>query len=85
MSGWERAVDAQDRIVAGVRAVLDQTEATCPVLFTGHGAVGTLLMCFLLNVPISRHHDQKRGGCWYRFEKDRLQTRSGDALRWTEV
>jgi len=83
--GWERAIDAQMRIVTGVRAVLRSVKEDAPVLFTGHGAVGTLLMCHLMGAPISRAHDQKRGGSWYRFEKDWLTLQTGSSLAWTEL
>lgn len=83
--GWERAIDAQTRIVSGVREAFSDLSHDDPVLFTGHGAVGTLLMCHLMNVPISRSHDQKRGGCWYRFERDWLTSRAGRDLNWTEL
>lgn len=83
--GWERAVDAQHRVVEGVRDVLSSLEYSLPVLFAGHGAAGTLLMCHLMGCPISRTHDQKRGGCWYRFEKDWLTTQSARNLGWIEV
>ncbi len=59
--GWERAVDAQARIVREARAAL----AAAPegdVLFVGHGGVGTLLFCHLAGLPIDRYHDQPAGG-----------------------
>lgn len=64
--GWERAVDAQARIVGAVAGAL--AEAREPVLFVGHGGVGTLLLCYLAGYPISRAHDQPPtgGGCWFR-------------------
>ncbi|MBG6144403.1 broad specificity phosphatase PhoE [Labrenzia sp. EL_159] len=83
--GWERAEDAQNRIVGGIRDVLSGVARNIPVLFTGHGAAGTLLMCHLMGRPISRAYDQKRGGCWYRFEKDWLSTQTGSDLSWIEV
>lgn len=83
--GWERAVDAQDRIVTGVRSALRHVPEEDPVLFVGHGAVGTLLMCHLMATPISRAHDQARGGSWYRFDKDWLMTQTGRNLAWTEL
>ncbi|WP_299476552.1 histidine phosphatase family protein [uncultured Roseibium sp.] len=83
--GWERAIDAQHRIVGGIQAVLSGIDPDLPVLFTGHGAAGTLLMCHLMGVSISRSHDQTRGGSWYRFEKDWLTTGAGQDLRWIEV
>lgn len=54
--GWERAIDAQLRIVQAVRAALKDSD--CPTLFVGHGGVGTLLKCHLINQAISRDHDQ---------------------------
>jgi broad specificity phosphatase PhoE len=59
--GWERAVDAQARIVREMEAVLAQPQRG-DVLVVGHGAVGTLLFCHYSNIPISRAHDQPAGG-----------------------
>ncbi len=58
--GWERAIDAQARIVAAVRAIAAERRGA--ILFTGHGAVGTLLKCHLKGLPISRNEDQPPGG-----------------------
>jgi broad specificity phosphatase PhoE len=60
--GWERAVDAQARIVAAVTAALQDWPADSPLAFVGHGGVGTLLKCWLGRFPISRSQDQKGGG-----------------------
>ena len=62
--GWERAIDAQARIVAEVEAVL-ACEATGDILCVGHGAVGTLLYCHYANLAIDRAHDQPPGGGHY--------------------
>lgn len=62
--GWERAADAQARIVREVEAVLARA-ASGDVLFVGHGAVGTLLYCHFARCPISRQHDQPGGGGHY--------------------
>jgi broad specificity phosphatase PhoE len=59
--GWERAVDAQARIVSGVQAVLREAPEG-NVAFVGHGGVGTLLYCHLAGEPISRSRDQGPGG-----------------------
>ncbi|MEM8841414.1 MAG: histidine phosphatase family protein [Pseudomonadota bacterium] len=59
--GWERARDAQARIVAEVEVALEDHGAG-DVLFVGHGGVGTLLYCALAALPISRDHDQGPGG-----------------------
>lgn len=60
--GWERAIDAQQRIVAAVARVLDGPGDDGPICFCGHGAVGTLLYCHLAGEPISRKRDQPAGG-----------------------
>lgn len=59
--GWERAVDAQARIVGEVGSVLAE-HADGDVVFVGHGAVGTLLWCHLAGEPIDRRFDQPAGG-----------------------
>ncbi len=60
--GWERAVDAQARIVSAVSSVLDAHDSSKPIAFVGHGGVGTLLKCHLAGQPIARIHDQPGGG-----------------------
>lgn len=59
--GWERAVDAQARILGEVETALG-FHSDGDVLFVGHGGVGTLLYCALAALPISRDHDQGPGG-----------------------
>lgn len=65
--GWERAIDAQARIVSSVRAALHGHDASKPVAFIGHGGVGTLLKCQLKAVPIDRVEDQRGGGNLFAF------------------
>lgn len=60
--GWERAVDAQARIVRAFADVVSGHGTSGDLLLVGHGAVGTLLMCHLAGWPIARTHDQKGGG-----------------------
>lgn len=60
--GWERAIDAQARIVAEVEAVLASHAGAGDILLVGHGGVGTLLFCHLGREPISRRRDQPGGG-----------------------
>lgn len=62
--GWERAVDAQLRIVREVEHVLAR-DRTGDVLFVGHGAVGTLLFSHYSRFVIDRTHDQPAGGGHY--------------------
>lgn len=59
--GWERAIDAQARIVAAVRAALVGKEGTT-TLFVGHGGVGTLLKCAIRGDLIDRRFDQSAEG-----------------------
>ncbi|CDX42042.1 Phosphoglycerate mutase [Mesorhizobium sp. SOD10] len=59
--GWERAIDAQHRIMGGVDAVLG-TGIDGDIAFVGHGGVGTLLLLLLDGRGISRIADQPAGG-----------------------
>jgi broad specificity phosphatase PhoE len=59
--GWETAVAAQRRIVRAVEAVLAAAPSS-PIIFVGHGGVGTLLKCHCAGLPIARAHDQPAGG-----------------------
>ncbi len=59
--GWEKAIDAQARIVREMEAILAEPHGG-DVLFVGHGAVGTLLYCHLTGSPIDRRYDQPAGG-----------------------
>lgn len=61
-NGWERAVDAQERIVRAIERVLATHPTEQPILFTGHGAVGSLLKTHLAGRAISRLEDQPAGG-----------------------
>ncbi|MFN7168837.1 MAG: histidine phosphatase family protein [Pannonibacter sp.] len=83
--GWERAIDAQTRIVNAVRSTLAHLPAGEPVLFCGHGGVGTLLKCHLLGVPIARLHDQSSGGNWYVFDPADLDRQAATSLGWTAL
>lgn len=60
--GWERAIDAQSRIVKAVEAILADHDPTSPIAFIGHGGVGTLLKCHLTGQTIARSTDQPPGG-----------------------
>jgi broad specificity phosphatase PhoE len=77
-AGWERAVDAQARIVA---ALADLVGPTCAgpaddVVVVGHGGVGTLWWCHLAGEPIARRFDQPGQG--HRFRVDRASGRPLD-------
>jgi len=60
--GWERAVDAQARVVAAVSKVEAATRGLAAVAIISHGAVGTLLYCHLTRQATSRRFDQPSGG-----------------------
>jgi broad specificity phosphatase PhoE len=68
--GWERAVDAQRRIVMAVDHALAMVSADGDVAIISHGGVGALLLCHLKGVPISRTEDQpgQGGGNVYSFD-----------------
>ena len=59
--GWERAIDAQRRILDAVERVLAHPSAG-DVAIVSHGAVGALLMCHCAGRPISRNYDQPSQG-----------------------
>lgn len=60
INGWERAADAQTRIVASISMALASVPSDVHVIFCGHGAVGTLLKCHVGQRAISREEDQGR-------------------------
>lgn len=68
--GWERAQDAQDRIVRAVQALAATDNRRGAIAVISHGAVGTLLYCALAGKPISRQWDQPAngGGNYFAFE-----------------
>ena len=79
--GWERAIDAQRRIVT----VIDRIRASVAVdpsaviAVIAHGAVGALLLCRLKNLPIDRKWDQPgaTGGHYFRFARSDLRLKHG--------
>jgi broad specificity phosphatase PhoE len=72
--GWERAVDAQSRIVAATMAILRGQPDEGDIAIVAHGGVGTLLLCYLEGTPISRKHDQPptNGGNYFAFDRTTL-------------
>jgi broad specificity phosphatase PhoE len=69
--GWERAADAQARIVRAVDRIVSHTPADGDVAIVGHGGTGTLLYCHLAGLPIDRRYDQPatNGGNWFAFDQ----------------
>lgn len=68
--GWERAVDAQRRIVGAVERVLAASPDGGDIAIVAHGGVGTLLLCHLRGDAIGRQHDQpaNNGGNYFAFD-----------------
>jgi broad specificity phosphatase PhoE len=62
VAGWERAIDAQRRIVRAVDDALLLARTGGDVAIIAHGGVGALLLCHLKHVPISRAEDQPGQG-----------------------
>jgi broad specificity phosphatase PhoE len=60
--GWERAVDAQARIVGAIAAVMAESPEG-PVAVVAHGGVGALLRAHLAGAAIARSFDQPGAGC----------------------
>jgi broad specificity phosphatase PhoE len=67
--GWERATDAQSRIVRAVEDIAATDKSSGAIALVSHGAVGTLLYCHLAGEPIDRRRDQPAngGGNFYGF------------------
>ncbi len=65
--GWETAEAAQLRVVTAVADLLDDGDRDVAVI--GHGGVGTLLLCHLAGLPISRRHDQPGQGHYWTFDR----------------
>ena len=68
--GGERGKDAQRRIVDAVERVISMAVADGDVAIVSHGGVGTLFLCHLKGVPISRSEDQpgEGGGNFFSFD-----------------
>lgn len=70
--GWETAIATQKRIVAAVTAALGEFGDT-PLVFTGHGTIGTLFKCHMGKRAIAQAEDQrlmahKGGGNLFAFD-----------------
>ena len=74
--GWERAVDAQARVRDAIfQIVAEHREGDLAII--AHGAVGTLLLCALSGVPISRSYDQPFQGHFWRATLPELRPQEG--------
>jgi broad specificity phosphatase PhoE len=70
--GWERAVDAQTRIVNVVGRILREDETTGDIVVVSHGAVGCLLTAHLQKVEIGKESRPQHpgGGCFIVIDRD---------------
>ena len=68
--GWERALDAQARVVGAIERVLAAPPAAGDAAVVAHGAVGALLLCHLDGRAIGRDADQPAtgGGNYFAFD-----------------
>ncbi len=72
--GWEKARDAQARIIGAV-AEVDRTTAPGVVLVVSHGGVGALLTAHLQNVEIGQEDRPQHagGGCYLVIDRGPLR------------
>lgn len=76
--GWERAADAQARILRAFHDIAAKTEARDgDVAIVAHGGVGTLLLCALSNVEIERSYDQPFQGHYWTWSRQEQRVVSG--------
>lgn len=70
--GWERAIDAQARIVGAVGRILREDETSGDIVIVSHGAVGCLLTAHLQKVAIGRESRPQHpgGGCFIVIDRD---------------
>lgn len=67
--GWERAASAQKRVHTAFEEILSSDSAG-DIAIVAHGGVGTLLLCHLSGVPISRDHDQAFQGHYWAYSPE---------------
>lgn len=65
--GWERLADAQTRIAKAVDEAIEASDGSGDIAIVSHGGVGTLLICELKNISITRTEDQQGQGHYFKF------------------
>jgi broad specificity phosphatase PhoE len=65
--GWERASDAQRRIVDAIERILSRVPEKATIAIVGHGGVGTLLLNHIKGKGISRADAPSGQGYYYAF------------------
>jgi broad specificity phosphatase PhoE len=66
--GWETASAAQARVAEALDRILAARTGDGDLAIVAHGGVGTLLLCKLLDAPISRARDQPFQGHYWRYD-----------------
>lgn len=77
--GWERAIDAQDRIVQAMARIAREEATTGDIVVVSHGGVGRLLMAHLQGVPIGAEDKPSNpgGGCYFAIDRAGFRLASG--------
>jgi broad specificity phosphatase PhoE len=72
--GWERAIDAQTRIVGAVGGIAREDETSGDIVIVSHGGVGCLLAAHLQGVEIGQESRPSHpgGGCFMVIERETL-------------
>jgi broad specificity phosphatase PhoE len=67
--GWERAIDAQTRILKAVKEIMNDEPLEKNIAIMAHGGIGALFLSYLKHKPISRHEDQQGAGNYFVFDR----------------
>lgn len=72
VEGWERAVDAQARVLAAIERITTEEPAPGDIALVAHGGVGALALARFSGKAISRTHDQpgSGGGNFFVIDRD---------------
>ena len=75
--GWERAVDAQARVVGAVGRIAREDKTSGHIVIVSHGGVGCLLTAHLQGVPIGQESRPPHpgGGCLLVLDRPALAIR----------
>jgi broad specificity phosphatase PhoE len=75
--GWERAIDAQERIIRAMTHIARADESTGNIVVVSHGAVGCLLTAHLQKVAIGQESrpTHSGGGCFIVVDRDTFTLR----------
>lgn len=67
--GWERATDAQDRIIKVLEEIQGEVSQDNNILIVSHGGVGALLLAKLEGKSIRNRTDQPEMGSYFIFDR----------------